>query len=46
MYAAMQENLRFSFPIANNEADKAYHIPGHPLCNGFFALFDDIAPLG
>jgi hypothetical protein len=42
----MPKNLRFSFPIANNKANKAYHIPGHPLCGGFFTLVDDIASLG
>jgi hypothetical protein len=46
MQQAMPKNLRLSFPIANNKANKAYHIPGHPLCGGFFTLVDDIASLG
>ena len=37
---------KYIFPIENNHANNAYHIYLHPVCDGFFALVDDIATLG
>jgi hypothetical protein len=34
------------FRLKTIKKARAYHVPGHPFCDGFFALVELIVPLG